>query len=120
MKLVIDRSKWLRGEGDMQSRLIRPSDGKMCCLGFYGLALGVSRDAMLDRSTPAQAMRKGGDQFPPWTEAVQGLDEVNVCARLMSENDTVELSAAERERRITELFALRGVEVVFVDGPEAS
>jgi hypothetical protein len=35
MKLTVDRKTWLRGEGDRVSRLLRPSDGQMCCLGFW-------------------------------------------------------------------------------------
>lgn len=41
MKLTIDRSKWLRG--DPNSMLLRPTDGRMCCLGFLGLALPVGK-----------------------------------------------------------------------------
>lgn len=33
-KLIIDRSRWLRGEGCDASYLLRPADNKMCCLGF--------------------------------------------------------------------------------------
>ena len=34
-KVTVDRSK-LRGEGPMDSFLLRATDGKMCCLGFVG------------------------------------------------------------------------------------
>ena len=47
MKLVIDRKVWLRGEGDAVSRLLRPEDQKMCCVGISGKALGLpDRESM--------------------------------------------------------------------------
>lgn len=38
--VVIDRSRWLRGEGSNQSYLLRKDDQKMCCVGFLCQALG--------------------------------------------------------------------------------
>src|SRR5258705_13829674 len=55
--LVIDRRKWLRG-GDLDgltSVLLRPSDGKMCCMGIYGRALGVPRKKLLNIGLPTSA-----------------------------------------------------------------
>lgn len=51
--LTIDRNMWLRGEGGERSKLLRPSDGKMCCLGFDALARGLSKDDIFDRSGPS-------------------------------------------------------------------
>ena len=48
-KLVIDRSKWLRGGS--QSRLLNES-GSMCCLGFYCAAAGVPTVDMLNVPIP--------------------------------------------------------------------
>lgn len=39
--VVVDRKTWLRGEGSYSSFLLRPNDGKMCCLGFACKALGL-------------------------------------------------------------------------------
>ena len=46
-KLIIDRSKWLRGEGPSRSYLLRAEDGKMCCLGFECLLRGQKEDDIL-------------------------------------------------------------------------
>jgi hypothetical protein len=51
MKFVIDRSKWLRGEGTGDSFLLRPSDGKMCCVGQMCKQLGVSDDILRSRKS---------------------------------------------------------------------
>lgn len=48
-KVIIDRLLWLRGEGSDASRLIRPCDGKKCCLGFAGEQCGMSSDDLLDK-----------------------------------------------------------------------
>ena len=52
MKLIIDRAKWLRGEGADKSYLVRDSDQKMCCLGFYGCSLGIDPSAMNTERSP--------------------------------------------------------------------
>lgn len=35
-EFIISESKWLHGD-DKESFLLRESDGKMCCLGFFAL-----------------------------------------------------------------------------------
>lgn len=50
--VVIDRRRWLRGEGPDASRLLRKTDGKMCCLGFVCEAVGVSAERLVNRGTP--------------------------------------------------------------------
>lgn len=50
-KVVVDRRNWLRGEGPKTSFLRRGCDGKMCCLGFAALALGISEAEITNIST---------------------------------------------------------------------
>lgn len=123
MKLIIDRAKWLRGEGSEDSYLVRASDGKMCCLGFYGQACGLDIEAMRDVPSPAEvpdviamAWKEGRwlfDDLYKFTSAS--------CSNLMEANDVVcsdfeEIEEVERQREaeIVSLFAFHSVEVEFV------
>jgi hypothetical protein len=112
MKLVIDRSRWLRGEGPSTSSMIRLRDEKMCCLGFFGLACGIERDRLLNRLVPTIL------QSPNWPVWLVDLGGNTTEARLlMNTNDSEAMSGAEREAALTAVFASHGVEVEFVDGP---
>lgn len=121
MKLRINRAKWLHGEGDYVSYLLRPADGKMCCLGFYGQALGVPTETLAYKKSPV-----GSEIFckkAPWLGDTENFSEV--CGDLMEVNDScpdnqdktrpvnIVLSEPEREARLTKLFAEHGVEVEF-------
>lgn len=44
LTVIVDRTKWLRGEGSRASKLLREQDGKMCCMGFASLAAGYTED----------------------------------------------------------------------------
>ena len=108
MKLIIERDRWHRGQG--HSALIRPSDNKMCCLGFLGLACGIDRDAMVGLASPLSI------RFGSWPEGIspspQGDSPLTVL--LMRVNDDVSYSDPVREDQITSLMLEAGVEVEFV------
>lgn len=110
-KLVIDRSRWLRGERHQPSKLLRAKDGKMCCLGFFGVACGVPQELLLEYAGPYSSSKDGGI-WPEWCSSGR-------CGRLYGPNDRKDLSDAARESEIARIFAEHGVEVVFTDG-EAS
>jgi hypothetical protein len=123
MKLVIDRNKWLRGEGTENSCLLRPTDGKMCCLGFFGLACGLTAKRITDVVAPVKipveigvSARREWMRNVPEAEALfdDEMGTSEICGELMSTNDRVSLSEAEREQKIRALFAEMSVEVVFV------
>lgn len=110
MKLVIDRSRWLRNVSKSElSCLIRRSDGKMCCLGFYGCALGFNPVMMENYGSPESQLLL---DWPRWMLEV-GDKTINSkdTRRLMTLNDDL-----GDEQGITEIFAKHGVEVIFVDG----
>ena len=54
--LVIDRRRWLRGEGGLVSALYRDSDRKMCCLGFACLASGLRVADIRNKALPSALM----------------------------------------------------------------
>ena len=107
MKLVIDRSRWLHGEGANASYLLRETDGKMCCLGFLALQCGAVEDDI-------RASREPSEVSIEWPER---LSEHATC--LMIENDNIEDTDNEREAGLTTIFTKMGIEVEFVDGSPA-
>src|SRR5688572_2085074 len=69
-KFQISLAKWLRGEGSDHSSLLRPIDGKQCCVGFYLEACGISRDLLYDKLTAHGIARRGGrGDVPSWLVA---------------------------------------------------
>lgn len=115
MKLEIDRSQWLRGEGAARSYLLRRADQKMCCLGFYLRSCGLGADLIegecypsdLGNALPEKALWLG--KTPPGTGAKTW------SSFLASTNDDQFILASEREERIVQGFAEQGIEVSFVD-----
>lgn len=110
MKLTINRKKWLRGEGGLESCLLRESDGKMCCVGIYLSALGVSDDSLRDSNTAYIAQARGGElpQQALWLFLGEGREDAD---NLYAVNDRK--CEPCREAKIKELFAKHGVEVMF-------
>lgn len=49
---VVDRSKWLRGEGFDDSCLLTTGN-RMCCLGFYAEACGLDRKTIRNIQSPS-------------------------------------------------------------------
>lgn len=111
-KLVIDRQKWLRGEGDSLSRLLRSSDGKMCCVGFFCLACGLTERDIRDKGWPDV----GDSAIPKWLFH-EFQDGTSSPSRhdLAGNNDGPDIGETERERLIAADFAKNGVEVEFIN-----
>lgn len=54
MKVIVDRKRWLHGEGrDGFSVLYREEDGKMCCIGFACVEAGMTIDQITNVTTLA-------------------------------------------------------------------
>lgn len=118
-ELVIDRSKWLRGEEPCLSSLHRPKDGKMCCLGIYLESCGVPVDVLSDRKYPS-GVRSELPAEAQWLVA-PGYESVDaIPTKLAVTNDTRKLTEREREHQIQELFAAADIAVTFVDGSSLS
>lgn len=115
MKLVIDRSKWLRGEGWEQSALLRRSDEKMCCLGFLGEACGVSRISMLGKGSPRRLDKEEKALYP--TALIVDYNTENGLSpmgELMMINDDPNLSEETRESLIIDRMSTFDIEVEFI------
>ncbi len=103
MKFIIDRRVWLRGEGSANSFLLRPADGKMCCMGQVCLQLGV---------VPADLERRkimSGEQEMKLTS-----DRCLVNAAY-SANDNEFGTDAAREEKLTDIFGTIGHEIEFIN-----
>jgi hypothetical protein len=119
--LVIDRTKWLRGEGHLGSMLFRPSDTKMCCLGFDCIAGGLDEQAITfgTLSLKLGAMGKVTDLPESVRWQVRGGDGTTVNSslahRIFVVNDNEALSEESRECQLTGLFAKVDVELQFIN-----
>lgn len=124
-KVIIDRTKWSRGNLAANALLINrdaakaksseapsPKVGHMCCLGFACLAKGVSK------------RRLSGVPFPSCLEMeVEGLSEkhhgfyqdTDFAEGAASINDDGNLTESERERELIELAAKNGFEFQFIN-----
>lgn len=119
MKLTIKRSQWLRGEGPEASRLLRPNDGMMCCLGFYCLSRGYSPSEIVNHESPAtldNALEKLTELVCIGDFTAEPVAK-NEVYKLMVANDFQRESDDKKEQTITALFAKLNppVEVVFED-----
>lgn len=123
-QLVIDRSRWARGD---KSCLLDSQTGQMCCLGFVALAYGVSAETIRDVSEPSEL--SPCDVPPAYCDAHFDCDSCGDpacnCARYTSKeavlhaivvNDSPTLTDPEREVQLTPILQHLGFdEVLFVD-----
>lgn len=116
MKLIIDRSRWLRGNAE-NSSLLDPSSGHMCCLGFLAKACGASDEVIEEAPGPAEVPTDVKwpvglvYQNPAVDEKLWWNTEVG--KKLMNVNDDEGLNEMIREEKITNLFFSIGIEVEF-------
>jgi len=120
MKLVIDRQKWLRGEGTEKSYLLRSEDGKMCCIGFYSLACGMNKNDIIEITAIDEAREKGRivpEQMEWLAKRTSPTSVISTTDAnyLMAINDDPDYTDSYREQRITKEFATHGVEVEFIN-----
>lgn len=114
MKIIVNRSKWLRGEGADASELYRSSDQKMCCLGFAGITCGYALDELEDNGTPAAVDNPGkwpGNFFDAQRSTIKtNSDFIN---NAMLTNDNKALTDTDREADLIKIFAAHEHEIVF-------
>lgn len=121
MKFIIERSKWLRGEGMDDSALMRARDGKCCCLGLIALQCGIEAEEIKGVQSPSGVHHDLWDKFPePFRPEKRFLDSP-LAGDMMPvndkefEEDESEYSDAQREAELTRLASGHGIELEFVD-----
>lgn len=120
-KLIIDRSRWYRGQGGEGSGLLL-GNGHMCCLGFHALACGYTEEEIDGKQYP-NALRYQVDRIShpaQWLfDRSPSLAGTRWESALAAINDTREVDDAIREAWLIEGFRVLGdIEVEFIDGPE--
>jgi len=116
-KLTIKRSEWLHGEGPGASYLLRPTDGKKCCLGILATDCGATDEQILDKKSPADCRNiKWVDGLLQGQESNDLSDQItNTCVNIMSWNDALCIYESRREEILTKYFQLIDIEVEFVN-----
>lgn len=111
MKFQVDRKIWWRGQGSPGSLLLR-RDGKMCCVGFFCLASGLTKDDIIGRATIAPDFRVLSDkELSKWCVELSP----HVALGVYNTNDQKGLLDSAREEKLIELFAQLGHEVEFIN-----
>jgi hypothetical protein len=110
---TVQRSKWLRGEGEDASMLLR-NDGKMCCLGQVCQQLGFSNEQMLTQENPSHLK----SQIEGLTEACtyrEGVTDSYHCREMMQVNDDTLSEDKDREQALCDLATEAGFSLQFID-----
>ena len=112
LNVVIDRQRWLRGEGNDSSYLLRRSDARMCCMGFACLADGATEDMITGQTTVHNLIRanEANEWRPTFKHGI-----ANNLFSLYATNDQQDLDAGERESRIIAYGREVDIEFSFVN-----
>lgn len=110
--LRIERKFWGRGESGGSLLGIRPDNkGRMCCLGFYAKACGISRTEYENRAMPDEVTPNGVRKVRAWGLL---LNNPKITQRLAAINDSINSNDLHKETRIKAVFSKLGVKVRFV------
>jgi hypothetical protein len=124
-QFTIDRKTWNCAElcnryekakkEPLETALLEPESGTMCCLGFYATACGVPKNILENRAYPSGLPRGRSKLSKALFEPLPSYDAHSDDAEriLANINDNANISAATRERRVAKAFAEIGVKVKF-------
>ena len=104
---TVNRRTWARGGKNGLSRLLN-SDGNMCCLGFLGVASGVSKESLFNKLTPGGLSLQEQDKYP-----IVNFD----WGIFVDINDHEIITDADREKRLKEAARKNGFSFRFVGKP---
>lgn len=114
-KLVIDRATWGLKLNSTDKTALLSSTGKKCCLGFAEEQLCEAKpDDIREKLMPHYAPHLKWPGFLAPHGSYQQFDSP-VAERLATINDDFSLSSREREKRITDTFAVHDVKVTFIN-----
>jgi len=109
MIVKIDRSRWLRGEP--KSCLLRATDHKMCCMGFYALQTGHKPKEISGLGVLEDLDWEGRSLTRPDLVLSHMVDEVYRI------NDDLCLDDATREEKLNDLLDEFNIQLEFHNGP---
>jgi hypothetical protein len=124
---IVERKKWLRGEGSEDSCLLTEGN-RMCCLGFYAEACGLDRKVIRGLSSPMKAVYATQGHFIEnykdklstrksdviWkTKLVKSGRDTATCNDMMKINDDEHIDDTIRETKLTALFKKLGIRIKF-------
>lgn len=119
MKFTVERSSWDRGNGN--GMLVGPRGN--CCLGFLGLACGMSEEDLREIGVPEETVEhcredEGSMRWPKelvyWNDERGRYRDRSCVGDIVDANDDARMDDAEREARLTALFSRIGIDVEFV------
>lgn len=120
-EFAIDRSKWhtgdarnnRRGDAIIDSALYVQTTKRMCCLGFFGAACGLSKTKMTGHGYLTDL---NGYDFE--TNQIEEFFEDRLPHYLQKNlariNDDDDMTLPEKEKNIKDIFSKRGIKVKFV------
>ena len=110
IEFTVDRKTWWRGKGGAGSRLMRPEDGKKCCIGFFAHQIcGLKKDELEECPyLPTEAQIKLGLHADPFSSTI-------ASQSIYRTNDEIDMSDEIREEKLTKLFAQHGYAVRFIN-----
>lgn len=113
-KLVIERSRWQRG--DKHKAALLTGEGTMCCLGFLAVDCGATPGDILDETTPEIVPNIAWpEDVIEENEAAGRFHDSRWTCKAIDINDSPTLSEEYRERDLAEHFAKIGYELEFVE-----
>lgn len=112
IEVTIDRKKWLHGEGTTKSKLLRKSDGKMCCIGFTCLAVGLKPQNIMEKRAITRFPTPDDIAIPktyPKSKII-----LSLLAEAYATNDRITYSSEQaREEDIVYILAKIGFKATF-------
>lgn len=110
--VVLPNSRWLRGDGEWASFLLRPKDRKQCCMGIAATQMGVTDYLLAGKKELHEVMQH-------LNGPLQALElakvDVNNAAlpNVYVYNDTAHYSDAKRVTRLNKYVNPFGLHFVF-------
>lgn len=118
-QFTIKRSKWARGAnvGGETALLDKVGNGKMCCLGFFSMACGLTESQIANCEAPEDLSDSARNKLAKrarWLLDHDGFDNSEACSELVEINDNKRLRGTKREKAIAAKFKSHGITVRFV------
>lgn len=121
---TIQRSKWDRGRCGAAVLYPHPyvsllcrKTGKMCCLGFVAIQLGLTEKDIRNEAEPDERNERHAKVLDGVLLVKENdcVAQTELTKRAIKINDHDKLSEPEREKKLSILFELHGHKLVFED-----